>query len=118
MTISYRTEKESFLALIEAEGNIFKTGQDMLDVMAECAWNGAEIMIIQESHLMSEFFDLKTGQAGEMLQKFSNFRMKLCIIGDFSKYESSSLRDFMRESNRSGTIFFVSNFEELLHKLS
>lgn len=118
MTISYQTEKEWEIALVEAEGNIFRTVQDMLDVMGDCAWNGAEIMIIQESHLAPEFFDLKSGLAGEILQKFSNFRMKLGIIGDFSKYESSSLRDFMRESNRSGTIFFVSNFEELLHKLN
>lgn len=58
--------------------------------------------------------DLKSGFAGEILQKFSNYRMKLAIIGDFSEIKSKSLRDFIRESNNRRTISFVSSIEEAL----
>jgi hypothetical protein len=71
-------------------------------------------MILHAINLPSEFFDLKSGFAGEILQKFSNYRMKLAIIGDFSEIKSKSLRDFIRESNNRRTISFVSSIEEAL----
>ena len=33
--------------------------------------------------------------------------MKLAIIGDFSKYDSKALRDFIYECNSGKDIFFV-----------
>ncbi|MFZ2340826.1 MAG: DUF4180 domain-containing protein [Bacteroidales bacterium] len=65
-----------------------------------------------------DFFDLKTKIAGDILQKFSNYRMKLAIIGDFSAIKSKSLRDFIRESNNAGTINFVGSMEEAMVKLN
>jgi len=55
---------------------------------------------------------LKTGLAGEILQKFSNYYVELAIVGDFSKYSSKNLQDFIYESNKVGRINFVSSVEE------
>jgi hypothetical protein len=52
--------------------------------------------------------------AGEILQKFSNYRIKLAIVGDFSKYTKKSIRDFIRESNNTGHINFVGTLDEAL----
>jgi len=41
----------------------------------------------------------------------------LAIIGDFAKYESKSLHDFIRESNKGNRIFFLSNIEDADRKL-
>jgi hypothetical protein len=41
----------------------------------------------------------------------------LAIIGDYSKYTSKNLQDFIRESNKGNRIFFVNDFEEALKKL-
>jgi len=65
-----------------------------------------------------DFFDLKTGFAGEILQKFSNYKVKLAIIGDFSSFTSKSLRDFILESNKHGHINFVSTIDEARVRLS
>lgn len=54
--------------------------------------------------------------AGEILQKFSTYNHKLAIVGDFSGIESKSLRDFIRESNRTGRILFVDNREDALNR--
>ena len=68
--------------------------------------------------LHPDFFDLKTRFAGEILQKFSNYDVKLAIVGDFSKYSSKSLRDFIYESNKGKLIFFADNLNTALMKLS
>lgn len=60
------------------------------------------------------FFDLKNGMAGELLQKYSNYRMQFAIVGDFSKYTSKSIQDFIYESNKVGHISFVSSLTEAL----
>jgi len=68
--------------------------------------------------LHRDFFDLKTGLAGEILQKFSNYRVKLAIVGDFEEVKSKSLRDFIRESNRGRTVNFVNSVEEAVERLT
>jgi len=90
---------------------------DILDLMAEARLNDSGRMIIHDKSLHPNFFDLKTKVAGEILQKFSNYRMRLAIVGDFSGFKSKSLRDFIRESNRTGTISFVGTIEEALSKM-
>jgi hypothetical protein len=55
--------------------------------------------------------------AGDILQKFSNYRVKLAIVGDFIKYQNKSLQDFIRESNKGNTIFFVDNVESAFKRL-
>jgi hypothetical protein len=97
--------------IAEVTGMKVNDAQDALDLIGNCSYQGAEAIILQEEDLAAEFFDLKTGMAGEVLQKFSNYRMRLAIVGDFEKYTSSSLKDFIFESNRSGRILFVRDTE-------
>ncbi|MEQ9377116.1 MAG: DUF4180 domain-containing protein [Imperialibacter sp.] len=95
-----------------------KDAQDALDVMANCSYQGADNIIWHEKNIAADFFDLKTGMAGEVLQKFSNYRARLAIVGDFSKYESKALKAFILESNRQGRISFVGSVDEAKGKLS
>jgi hypothetical protein len=60
---------------------------------------------------------LKTTLAGDILQKFSNYNVKLAIVGDFSIYTSQSLRDFIYESNKTGRIRFVNTIDEAIEAL-
>ena len=55
--------------------------------------------------------------AGEILQKFINYRVKAAIYGDYSRYTSKPLRDFIYESNRGKDFFFVSSEEEAVRRL-
>ncbi|MCF8380049.1 MAG: DUF4180 domain-containing protein [Bacteroidales bacterium] len=88
---------------------------DFLDLMGNANYLGAERILIHKTNLKPEFFDLKTRMAGEILQKFSTYNLKLAIVGDFSNIESRSLRDFIRESNRVGRILFLKTIEEALN---
>jgi hypothetical protein len=92
--------------------------QDALDLMAESNYKGSWKMIIHEKNIIHDFFDLKTGIAGEILQKFSTYNVQLAIVGDYSKYSSKSLRDFIFESNKLGRINFVNSIEEAQERLT
>lgn len=82
--------------------------QNALDLLGDVYYQGYDMMILHREHFSPEFFDLKSKLAGDILQKFSNYHMRLVILGDFSKESSSSLRDFMYESNQGGQVQFVS----------
>jgi hypothetical protein len=103
---------------IESDDILIREPQDALELMAESGYLGSNNIVLHEKNLTPEFFDLKSKLAGEVLQKFSNYRMRLAIIGDFARYPGKSLRDFIRESNRQGRINFVSSVDEAVEKLS
>ncbi len=92
--------------------------QDFLDLMGNANYMGAEKIIIAKSNLPHDFLDLKTKVAGEILQKFSTYNQKLAIIGDFSGYDSKSLNDFIRESNKVGRVLFIDDKEEAIKRWS
>lgn len=101
--------------IIPHGGFVISSPQQFLDLAMNLP---TERVIIHEQNLDPSFFDLRSGLAGEVLQKVVNYRLRLGIIGDFSKYESKALRDFIFESNKSSTIVFVPSVEEALVKLT
>ena len=92
--------------------------QDILDLIGDMVSYDCNRIIIHDRNLHTDFFYLKTGLAGDILQKFSNYKVKLAIIGDFSKYESKSLRDFIRECNKGTMIFFLDTLDTALIRLT
>ncbi len=90
-TIKYFNTGSSAIAELQSAKVIIKDTQDALDLMADCGYHGASRIIVYEHNLNPAFFDLKTRLAGEILQKFSNYRVRLAVVGDFSKYNSKSL---------------------------
>ncbi|UTW65815.1 DUF4180 domain-containing protein [bacterium SCSIO 12643] len=88
--------------------------EDGTNLMGDLYYQGYDRIIIYEQNLTSDFFDLKTKMAGEILQKFSNYRMRLAIIGDLSKYTSKSFNDFKFECNQTKQIHFASSLNEVL----
>lgn len=104
---------------IEDEKILIFDEQSALDVFMSLAYEtGENKFIISKDNLIEDFFDLRTKIAGEILQKIINYKMKLAIIGDFSKYKSKSLRDFIYECSSGRDIFFVKNEFEALNLLS
>jgi tRNA1(Val) A37 N6-methylase TrmN6 len=74
--------------------------------------------LVEEKNIIPEFFDLKTRIAGDILQKFTQYQMPLTIVGDFSKFNSKSLNDFIYESNKGKQINFVTSQSEAIKILS
>lgn len=106
------------VAEIISDNIIINSTQDGLDLLGNIYYQGFDQVIIYEKNITSDFFNLKTKIAGEILQKFSNYRINLTIIGDFSRYESKSLKDFIFESNKTKHINFIATLQDALEKIS
>lgn len=118
MKIITHSSGNSKIAEIISDSIVINSSQDGLDILANLYYQDFDKIIIHENIITPAFFDLKNGMAGEILQKFSNFRVQLAIVGDFQKYTGQSIKDFIYESNNGRQICFVSSVSEALKRLS
>lgn len=73
---------------------------------------------ISKDIIIDKFFVLSSGLAGEVLQKFINYQVRIAIYGDYSKYTSKPLKDFIYESNNGHDVFFVDDLETAVKMLT
>lgn len=106
------------IAELIAEDVVVHTVPDALDLMANADYQGSRHIIVHERQLSETFFDLRSGLAGEILQKYANYRVKLAIVGQFEKFQSNSLNAFMVECNRGRQFYFVPDREQAIARLS
>lgn len=106
------------IAEIISDEVVINSTQDSIDLLGNLYFQDVSRVIIHRSNLAAAFFDLKNGMAGDILQKFSNYRVRLAIEGDFSEFKSKSLHDFIYECNRGRQVCFVGSSEEAFKKLS
>ena len=105
------------VAEIQAEELVLTSVEDGLSLLGDLYYQGFDKIILHEENIVSEFFDLKTKLAGEVLQKFVQYRIPLAVVGDFSKYTSKSLRDFIYECNQGRQVNFVQELSSALKDL-
>ena len=119
MEISTINENNKEIAVINSEQILISDLQSALDLIATDSFEtGCNRIILHKSAICEDFFDLSTKLAGDRLQKFINYHVKIAIVGDFSGYASKSLKDFIYESNKGKHVFFVATEEEAILKLS
>ncbi len=118
MTIKTHRGGDFNIAEVISEDTIIQTPEDGLDLLGNIYYQGFDKMIIYKNNLTPDFFDLKNKMAGEILQKFSNYRMQLAIVGDFSDLNSKSIKDFIFESNKGKQVNFVGSVDEAIKALT
>lgn len=119
MKIETITENGILVALAEGPEKLLTSTQAALDLAMTVQYEtGAQRLALPKKLVAEEFFILSSGMAGEILQKYINYRFKLAIWGDFSRYTSKPLHDFIYESNQGKDFFFVASQEEALRKLA
>ena len=69
-------------------------------------------LVVPKELIVEEFFILSSGLAGEVLQKLINYGGRIAIYGDFTRYTSKPLRDFMYESNKGRDVYFAATEDE------
>jgi len=107
------------IAVVKNKTTLITDEQSAVDFMSEALEKtGCDRVIVDKCIVPEEFYDLSSGLAGSILQKFVNYRVKIAFVGDFSVYESRSLRDFIYESNKGSNVFFLPTQQEAIDKLS
>ena len=111
-------EKRGDAALVRGEEVILTDGASAVELLASARYEtGCSAVILRKEQLDEAFFRLSSGAAGELLQKFTNYQMRLVIVGDFSHYTSEPLKDFIYESNKGRQVGFCATEQEALEWL-
>lgn len=119
MKITIANEKNVEIAVINSSEILITDVQSALDFIMTATYDtGCNRIVLNKSAVCEDFFNLSTKLAGDVLQKFVNYNVKLAIVGDFSVYTSKSLRDFIYESNKGNHIFFLPDEKQAIDKLS
>ncbi len=103
-----RATEKGPIALLNDPGRTIVDGNAFLEIIFSTS---IETLVFSKSNFPDAFFDLKSGLAGEILQKVTNYRVRVIIMGDFSAHTSGAFLDFMYECNKNGTVIFASDLE-------
>lgn len=118
MKIETRTVGNTVVAAVFSEEVILTDVQSALDLIMTVKYEtGCYSLAINKEAVTEEFFVLSTKLAGEVLQKFINYGFKFAIYGDYSKYTSKPLKDFIYECNKGKDIFFAVDLEDAVNRL-
>lgn len=119
MEIEKITKNNVEIAHVTGSGILISDVQTALDLMMSVKYDaGVKNVVISKNLITDKFFILSSGVAGEILQKFINYEFRIAIYGDFSKYNSKPLKDFIYESNNGRDVFFCETFEKAVEKLA
>jgi hypothetical protein len=105
------------IAVIDTIPAPINSGGEALQVAVDALAAGARKAIFSAEVFAPRFFDLSSGLAGEVMQKFVNYGLAAAIVGDFSKYPSKALQSLINEANQGRQLFFAATREEALEKL-
>lgn len=118
MNIEHLKDNGTDIAVISSDEKLIVDVQSALDLAMTVKYEtGTTKIVINKSAVCEDFFILSSGMAGEILQKFTNYHVRMAIYGDYSQYTSKPLKDFIYESNHGNDFFFVLTKEEAIQKL-
>ena len=119
MKIEHINDNGMDIAVVSSDGKVITDVQSALDLAMTVKYEtGAANLVLDKGLICEDFFILSTGVAGEILQKFINYQVRAAIYGDYSRYTSKPLKDFIYESNHGKDFFFVATKEEAIQKLT
>jgi hypothetical protein len=83
------------------DGASILIGNNVLDAIAACGEARTDRLLVHAGSLPAGFFDLKSGDAGEVLQKLRNYRVRLAVVGGLAEAAASQrFSEMMIEENR------------------
>lgn len=94
---------KKYIELASAETPLL-TEQNALDVMAACYENETYLVILHSDALTDDFFKLRTGLAGQLLQKFANYRIKVAIVIAADKKINGKFKELQAELSKGNEL--------------
>jgi hypothetical protein len=88
-------------------GGVIASEQDALDLVGACGEYGTQRLLLYAGNLPPAFYDLKTGLAGAVLLKLSNYWVKTAAVLTPELVGNGRFSEFVLEANRSGRLFRV-----------
>lgn len=87
---------------------------DAAAVIGACIESGADRLLLDQDALAPEFFDLSTGVAGALVQRLTQYEIRMAgVVPDLSIH-SRPFQDFAREANRGRWFRFFPDREQAI----
>jgi hypothetical protein len=102
---------EEHRILIASDSGIsIRSFSDIPDAIAACF--GTDGLILTEDDLAREFFDLRSGLAGELFQKFTNYKLRAAIVLPDPEAYGERISELAYEHKSHDLIRFVRSKDE------
>lgn len=98
--------------LCDSDETPLSSEQDSLDLIAVCMENDTHLIMLQADVLTDDFFKLKTGLAGKVLQKFVNYQVKAAVILTNEQRITGRFKEFLAEANKGKDFRVFGSSEE------
>ncbi|MCF2530754.1 DUF4180 domain-containing protein [Yinghuangia soli] len=120
MTDTLEVVHDTAVLVCASDGAPVRSERDAMDLIGDAFGREAQWVAVPAGRFGDEFFALHTRVAGDIVQKFANYRLGLAVIGDISARtaESGALRDFVWESNRGSHLWFLPDLDALRTRLA
>mgnify|MGYP002072989306 FL=1 len=119
MEIRVAEKNDIRCAVIIDSDKVIKDARSALDLLMSVKYEAdTKNIVIDKRLICDDFFILSTGLAVEILQKYVNYGGRIAVYGDYSRYTSKPLKDFIYESNKGKDVFFVSSEEKAVDMLT
>jgi PadR family transcriptional regulator, regulatory protein AphA len=115
-TILFEKDGVSYLEC-QPVGSLLASERDVLDLLAACMENGTNRILIPIDCLPDEFFDLKTGLAGVVLQKFVNYSVRAAAVIPAERVGQGRFAEMVLETNRGSQFRVFESRESAEHWL-
>jgi hypothetical protein len=90
---------------------------DPTAVVITGAESGADSLLFDEHSLPSDFFNLSSGLAGELLHRLSIYQMRMAVVVPDLTIHSTHFQAFAREANKGQQFRFFPTRQEAIHWL-
>ena len=119
MTITKIEKNGVTCMVVRSHDKVITDVPSALDLLMTAKYEmGTNNIVIGKDLITEDFFILSSGLAGEILQKYVNYGGRIAVYGDYSRYTSKPLRNFIYESNQGKNAFFVLTEEEAIDQIT
>jgi hypothetical protein len=112
MDIKVRKHRKHHFIVSLSQKELIKTPQDIMALLVTGAQNETNLFILNEKNFSAAFYDLKTGIAREVMQKFAEYHLKAAIVGNFKKITHGKFREFIEETNKGSQVYFTDDEDD------
>ena len=102
--------EESGILVASDSGISIRSFRDIPDAIAACF--GSKGIIFTQDDLAQEFFDLRSGLAGELFQKFINYKLRMAIVLPDPEAYGERISELAYEHRAHNMIRFVRSKDE------
>ncbi len=100
--MDYKVIEKDRLRYMEyaAAGMPLNSEKDAVDLISGCFENKIHYIVLHAQALSDDFFKLRTGVAGMILQKFINYRVKVAVVLENDEKVKGKFKELLSESNK------------------